>query len=75
MEIIKKHIWKENVDNTISNGGCPDTGLLITPNPGVAYVQATDHVYFNNVCLPQHGGGPREDVLNVVNGGFEDGEK
>lgn len=62
MEIIKKHIWKEVVDSTISNGGCPDTGLLITPNPGVAYVQETDHVYFNNVSLPQHGGQPENNM-------------
>jgi hypothetical protein len=26
---------------------------LVQPNPGVAYVEETDTVYFNNVKLPQ----------------------
>lgn len=47
---------------TLSNGGCPNSGKVTNPNPGVVYVQETDHVYFNNVCLPQNVVGPFETV-------------
>ena len=71
MELNKKLIWKESVDNTISDGGNPETGKLINPNPGVAYVQETDYVYFNNVCLPQNvtpgpGPGPRTPIYQEL---------
>ena len=55
MEIKPRLIWKENLDSNIVND------LLVRPNAGVAYVQATDKVYFNNVVLPQ-GGGPVETM-------------
>ena len=47
MEINKRIVWKDNLDNKIVSD------KLLTPNPGVAYVMETDKVYFNNVVLPQ----------------------
>ena len=58
MEIKQKLVWKENLDSNIVND------LLVRPNAGVAYVQETDKVYFNNVVLPQGGSRPEfEDEL------------
>lgn len=42
----KRFEYKETLDSAITNG------RLTKPNPGVAYVQETDMVYFNNVVLP-----------------------
>ena len=49
MELKQRFVKKENLDGKIVND------LLMDPNPGVAYVENTDTVYFNNTVLP--GGG------------------
>lgn len=57
--MTRRLIWNNTISGegfSITNGGCPESGLLSSPVPGVAYIEETDHVYFNNVCLPQHGG-------------------
>lgn len=48
MEINKKFIYKNSIDNDIVNN------KLVRPANGVAYVAETDKIYFNNVIIPQH---------------------
>lgn len=45
MEINKRLVWKQSLDESIVNS------KLTTPNPGVAYVVSTNKVYFNNAVL------------------------
>lgn len=56
MEIKPRLVLKENLDTNIVND------LLVRPNAGVAYVQETDKVYFNNVVLPQ---GRHPEIFDV----------